>query len=156
MDRVDWVPVDILSEVILELAGVLQPQSEINGKYSYSSRFQSTKNAYSVYNIANPRAAPWSSLISTVNSYFLHTLKEVTWKQWLDALRQASQDATSATAKGNPGLKLLDFFELLESGAGETAPSLTMTETLASSPTLRGLSCVDSRWMELWLKQWAF
>ena len=148
---------DILSDLILELAGVPQASVHTNGNGTQSTDIQ--KNAekrYKVYNVTNPQTAPWSSLVPVVNSHLHENLQIVSYGEWLDALRQASHDVTSATAKNNPGLKLLEFFESLQGDAGSLAPPLTMSGTLASSPTLRGLQAVDGRWMKLWLEQWAF
>lgn len=156
MDQVDWVPVDSLSTIILELAGVVPHPAKPDGTDRQPTGIQETGNSLQVYNVTNPRTTSWSSLVPVVNSHFHDKLQVVPWGQWLDTLRQASQDMTSAAARNNPGLKLLDFFESLENDAGSLAPPLAMTRTLTSSPTLRDLQAVDDQWMELWLKQWAF
>ena len=54
----------------------------------------------------------------------------------------------------NPGVKLLEFFEQMETGAGEA--ELETEQTVRSSPTLSKLKAVGPEWMEIWLGQWEF
>lgn len=170
MDTITWVPVDLLSEIILELSGIVQSPAYLPDKLSHvvngvkkssnsGAHYEKTygeMSVVSVYHAVNPHAIKWAELVPTVASLVgINSRDIVPWSQWVDALRLSEQGADLET---NPGLKLLDFFESLggyEKEHNGTMMPLVATEfSAARSKTLASLGPVRAEWMALWLKQW--
>lgn len=156
LDVVNWVPVDLLSEIILELAGVVEPTfpDKMSGKTN------STEVA--IYHAVNPNAVQWATLAPTVADLIgIEPSNIVSWSQWVDSLRLSAPE--DASLEVNPGLKLLDFFESLGSAgpqrqkqngdARAMMPLLATEVSAARSKTLSSLAPVGTEWMALWVKQ---
>lgn len=166
MDRVDWIPVDILADIIIELAGVVDTQSlepvistvnvmETKAGVAHS---QEASSLLPVYHAVNPQATNWAQLGPIVAKNLGEAINIVSWSEWLEALRRSQQVATVGDLKMNPGLKLLDFFESLEQ-AEEQRGQMSVLETRKSrvnSRTLSSLQSVNAGWMNMWLRQWGF
>jgi thioester reductase-like protein len=150
MDLVNWVPVDLLSEIILELSGVVQAeQPELKQSSSVG-----------IYHAVNPHAVRWAELVPTVAGVIgLKPGDAVPWNQWVDALKLSGQE--SADPEKNPGLKLVDFYESLggrKQKGGEMAmmPVVATEVSAAKSKTLAALHPVGTDWMALWVRQLGF
>ncbi|KAA6414504.1 MAG: hypothetical protein FRX48_01253 [Lasallia pustulata] len=138
MNTVDWIPIDILSKIIVELA-LLRDSSP------GSSR---------VYHTVNPRTSTWDSLLPTVDHHLGNNPKIVPFAAWLKALKQSS--STTKDVSLNPAIKLLEFFENLQRNEHRPPPTLETAVTVKSSKTLAQLGPVQAEWMERWMKQWNF
>ncbi|MCJ1387732.1 hypothetical protein MMC18_000575 [Xylographa bjoerkii] len=160
MGRVDWIPVDILADIIVELAGVGEPVNGVSKAYSNGSHSDDTlpTSSLPVYHAVNPKATHWAKLVPTVSKYIGPSVKVVSWGEWVEALRNSKHDATAANLKQNPALKLLDFFESMERAAkmGKQMPVLETKVSARRSRTMASLEPVSEEWMEIWLKQWVF
>ncbi|GFP54213.1 hypothetical protein ACSS6W_001890 [Trichoderma asperelloides] len=158
LDSISWIPVDILADVILELAGIIQKPEELpSGKSVNSvSKQPEYKSHATVYHATNPHSIPWAELVPTVaDALHIPSDKIVPWAEWVSALRASAEGNEDPEA--NTGLKLLDYFESLggvEDGQG-VMPTLATELTKRQSETLASLDPVGPEWMKLWLKQWA-
>ncbi|KAH7140152.1 male sterility protein-domain-containing protein [Dactylonectria estremocensis] len=168
MDEVNWVPVDLLSDIVLELSGVV-PSSDrstqklsrvangLKGDLRPSSHFMGAaenSNSISVYHAVNPHSVDWVKLAPTVASLVgIDSSNIVPWKQWVDGLRLSEK---ASNLEMNPGVKLLDFFESLDvKGRGDMMmPPLATVVSSTKSKTMASLSPVGTEWMALWVKQW--
>ncbi|KAI0021598.1 hypothetical protein F4780DRAFT_270976 [Xylariomycetidae sp. FL0641] len=142
LDRIDWVPVDVLGRSVVELA--LVPSTEA-----------SQGGGARVFNAANHHHASWPELASTVTRRLgaSQEIEVVSLPEWLGALR-ASVSKTEDLAQ-NPAATLLDFFEGLL--ANQDRPVILDTRrALASSRSLADLGPVHDGWMEGWLTQWGY
>ncbi|EER29953.1 putative NRPS-like protein biosynthetic cluster [Coccidioides posadasii str. Silveira] len=167
-NRVDWTPVDLLADIVVQLAGVAPSGSNgVNGAGAagtsaangFSSTTATTTRSLPVYHAVNPNSVDWSSLVPVVARYLGGSVKIVSWAEWVDHLRNSQREATGTLSlKQNPGLKLLDSFEALAEAAveGKDCPRLETKETLAKSPKMAMLKPVSEEWMDLWLEQWKF
>lgn len=135
LERVDWIPVDLLGSTIVELA--LASHNHPSGAV--------------VYHTVNPKATAWAELVPVVLATLGGTsnVEVVSLEAWLETLRDS--ESKTADIAVNPALKLIDFFQDLSNGA---APVLETKRTASSSPSLAGLSSVQPAWMENWLRQW--
>jgi thioester reductase-like protein len=188
MEAIDWVPVDVLADVLLELAGLADgAKVKVNGHAKVNGlngveQHHPTAGSVQVFHAINPHTIPWQTLAGSVVKYIGppaangKPLSAISLREWVVALRTEQADATSAAARANPGLKLLDFFESLsrseilgedESGSegtqgghdaeeGRSASQLQTTKAIAKSPTLSALSPVGEEWMKMWIAQWGF
>ena len=150
VDHVDWLPVDILAHVIIEL---LDPPIE-NATHTSSETFTNTsrnKSRLNIYHAANPHVVPFSSssLLPVIQAHL--QLEAIPYSEWLSLLRASVEETKDAAL--NPAIKLLDTFEKWD-GTAEGQTLLDTTETMERSRTLRGMREVDGKWMERWLRQW--
>lgn len=158
MDRVDWIPVDILADIIVEMAGAAEFPSIDGVNNTHVNGIHKTDPTIPIYHAVNPKVTEWAKLIPTIRKHIGQSVKVVTWGEWVDVLRNSSHDGTAANVENNPALKLLDFFQSVARAAklGENTPVLETTESVKKSSTLASLKPVSEEWMESWLKQWKF
>ncbi|CAL3963137.1 unnamed protein product [Diplocarpon coronariae] len=143
-DRISWIPVDLLAQIIVDL--LLSP-SPAPAPTSY-------------YHLENPHPGTWSSLIPTILSFYASPsqtpptkLSVVPFTEWVSLLEASARDA-DADVEHNPGIKLLDFYK--EASQSAASPKLETENTEKGSATMRGLKAVGGEWMATWLAQWAF
>ncbi|KAK3933529.1 hypothetical protein QBC46DRAFT_433925 [Diplogelasinospora grovesii] len=89
---IDWIPVDILSQIIMEIAEYVIGRPARTG-------------ASMVFNIANPETVPFESLLPHLTGIALNT---VPCGEWVRLLQQSATNRP--TAPGTPGLKLLGLY----------------------------------------------
>lgn len=140
--KVDWIPVDKLATIILEL---------IETRRGTQSATRST-----AFNLVNPSTTTWASLIPAVQRYYPH-VQPVSLSTWVSELEQLSATNPSEDeVAAKPALKLLDFYRgLLHTEGGLSSP-IEQRQTKEGSATMRKLGPVDQPLMENWLRQWAF
>ncbi|KAL8838457.1 MAG: hypothetical protein Q9170_002132 [Blastenia crenularia] len=155
MDLVDWIPVDLLGNIIVELAGAAElHHAPKNGFHEIDIEPSGT---IPVYHAVNPDYSTWADLVPIVHrSLGESCVSVVSWSEWVDALAKSQHSTADITQ--NPGLKLLDFFATMkrDGGAGLVVPRLDTERSEMKSGTLAGLKPVGAEWMERWLRQWAF
>lgn len=135
-----WVPIDTTAQVIVDLL-----LSDI--------KTEPSTTAWTKYhNVVNPQPGSWEALIPTIAKQFDGKIEPVNFQSWLEAL-QAVASKTDDVAK-NPGIKLLEFFQQMETGGLEA--ELETEQTIRTSGTLGELRAVGPEWMEIWLRQWDF
>ncbi|KAH0591763.1 hypothetical protein MHUMG1_10495 [Metarhizium humberi] len=156
-DEVDFVPVDLLADVFVDLAIATEAQQE------------ATSGAR-VFNVRNAHPTPWRTLLPAITgaaaAHHL-TMNVVPPATWIAVLR-ASGDSDQADNKAisrNPAVKLLDFFSTLwaaelggldtNSAPGSSAVQpMAIAQALEASPALRKLGPVSSEWMRKWVDEW--
>ena len=100
----------------------------------------------------NPQPGSWKALVPAITKFFEDKVEPVSFKSWFEALK-ATASKTDDVAK-NPGIKLLEFFEQMETGGVEI--ELETEQTVKRSPAMGQLQAVGPEWMEIWLRQWNF
>ncbi|KAL8953436.1 MAG: hypothetical protein Q9222_000710 [Ikaeria aurantiellina] len=138
--QIDWVPIDILSTIIMELS--LQPT---NGGSKLGAR---------VYHVTNPNPTTWDTLLPSVKADMSPQAEVVPLATWTKRLQDSIAGSdTPALLAQNPAAKLLGFYEgLLETGRAPTV--LSTVEAQKVSATLRALEPVSRAWVTKWLQQW--
>ncbi len=133
-DAVDWIPVDILSRIVVDIAEHVTLQTA-----------SPDADCPLVFNIANPERVPFGALLPYLTKV---TPYVVGCKEWVRLLQ-----LSAAQNPGVPGAKLLGFYEAaLASGR---APIRTVTRNMiAASEAARCLQAVNGRWLLLWLDGW--
>ncbi|KAI9739037.1 MAG: putative NRPS-like protein biosynthetic cluster [Cirrosporium novae-zelandiae] len=153
-DVVDWVPVDIMAKVILDLVETRRVQVQEKAEED-PSVFHAT------FHLTNPHAASWSSLLPAIQSYFhAHAVPSadiIPFEEWLSLLQshQTQKDLTQSDLESMPALKIMEFMAALAPGA-TGLPSLQTTRTCKASRSLRELEKVDEGLMRTWLEQWGY
>lgn len=114
---------------------------------------QSTAAAWTKYhNVVNPQSGSWETLVPAITKHFNDKIEPVSFKSWLQALKATALN-TDHVAK-DPGIKMLEFFEQMETGGVEAV--LETEQTVKRSAAMAVLKAVGPEWMEIWLRQWDF
>lgn len=183
--RVEWVPVDELSKMILEVVDDVNNDSSNNNN---NSRNAKAGGGARVYNLVNPTPVDFASLLPALRPAVAADVTPLA--DWIERLEHSSHDraARKTAAEDNPAVKLLDFYRSLvppaasvngngkraavadEGGAavngegedggggggGEDDYEWQVDNLLAASPTARALKPVNTEWVKLWVDRWGF
>lgn len=137
---VDWVPVDVLASIIIELV---------------DNTISQGKGQTLVYNLVNPRSTTWSALAPEVQR--LAGIERIApMKDWMKALEQSSHERNGAIVETNPALKLLDFMRALslKQAPAEVKSMDEVSGLVRDSKQAFELTEVSPEWMRLWMRQW--
>lgn len=157
---IDWIPSDLLADVIVEL--VTSHASSALGQR------EATSLGARVFNIRNPCTTSWQSLLPAVlDAFKIHSgLKNapiaiVSPATWLDRLREVERKAGDhgSTRSSSPAMKLVDFYsnDLWGSGSAEEPQWMEPMEidrSLDQSATLRGMQAIQDEWIQKWVAEW--
>lgn len=151
-DRVDWIPVDRLSRILVEILWSASQQDD-NDSSSLSSK---------TFHVVNPRPVSWSADVAAdvVRSYPEDKkVRAVTFEQWVEALRASEEDGEGEPdVTRNPAIRLLDFYAGIARTAADDGKKdevvLLSEASREASETLRGLGPVNRDWLETWMVQW--
>lgn len=175
MNAINWVPVDILARIIVQLLDTTYDGS--TGSCSCSS--SSSSNSLAVYNLVNPKVVPWPTLLGTVQAEFggPDKIRIISFTEWVEALERSTQDNHGFVVESNPAIKLLDFWKNVsdrnkhnasngvvangvvangDSGHSELKGEYEVASLQRDSCEASGLEAVSPGWMKMWLKQWNF
>ena len=133
--RIDWIPVDVLAKVIIELFTAEDRNPEVR-----------------VFHVVNPVSVGWSSLLPTIQRHLGESVIKAPFSTWVDRLEASASDLENV--EENPAIKLLPFYQQIASITRGEFPVLDTTNARHFSPTLANLGPVCPEWMETWLKQW--
>jgi thioester reductase-like protein len=139
---VDWMAIEDVAAVILDVAGVTVPVGveEING----------------YFHLVNPNKTTWGELIPALRDYYGDRIKAtVSLRTWVDALKARATRLSDIDK--NPGLKLLDTYEGLASENPEKGFVRVETKrTEHLSPTMGRFEKVTPELLKNWCDQWKF
>lgn len=143
MDLIDWIPVDDLSRIMIELVHqVLQEADAPEGQTT-------------VYNLINPKSTDWSTLSPSILE--AASIKNmVPLRTWANALRESSRENNGDIVQTNPGLKLLDFYQGLSyrQTPEKRTSRYEVGKLVENSETASKLLAVTPKSMKLWVEQW--
>jgi len=141
LNKVDWIPVDLLAETIVELS------------VPKDGSLTSTPSGAEVFHIQNPKSTRWSDLLPgiklTIKSLTSKPIDIVPAKSWLAKVRQDLELRSSSKSSGasenievllrlNPAVKLLDFFSA-SMGDVEGTNILSLEKARSKSASLRDI-----------------
>lgn len=141
-NTIDWIPVNILADVVVELVqcGVLDQGSQ-------------------VYNLVNPLTSTWDELKTVVHRGLAGTdgaqIKMVDYQEWVLGLENvASEYMTEQDIRDNPAVKLLEFFQAVETNkTSDDGLTISTEKAKQYSSILRACGPVTEEWMSLWVAQ---
>jgi hypothetical protein len=160
VSNINWVPIDQLAGIIVELTFDLSQDKNSPGMH--------------VYHPINPRPIASDSLLPTVKSILEDTLsvepaptanyiKIIPFQAWIEHLQSTGAAVTGSSISGvsadvvyrNPAIKLLDFYKSLLN-LDESAPSCTfdIRKTSEASQSLKILEPIRVEWIASWVKTW--
>ncbi|UKZ61257.1 putative NRPS-like protein biosynthetic cluster [Trichoderma atroviride] len=135
-DDVDWVPIDRLPDILVDL---------IHHDLKKPERFQ-------IYHAANPNPVSWGSLLPAICHRLGPDVELVTYQQWLTMLRNKS--GHTEDVKDFPALRLMGWLRQMDAPMGVKLPSLSTDVIAQSSSTFSTLESVRGTWMENWMESW--
>jgi len=167
MNRVDWVPVDRLADILVEisLSASLNNFGNLNG----------VPNDSAVFHPIHPYPTTWSAvrptLLVALNELTGKDVQVITAHKWTESVKKhmesesAGEDETVSNEGGlrrklkqNPAAKLLDFYDsVMGSGQGENEGFrmiLNIEKTLEQSERLRKLEKMQDKWIKKWITEW--
>ncbi|KAI1445617.1 putative NRPS-like enzyme [Annulohypoxylon stygium] len=149
--EVDWLPADLLAEVVVDLAG---HRGSGDGGRDGSGAV--------VFNLRNPNTASWNllvlAIVEAVRDRLGRDLGVISSSSWLDRLQEAAAGDSSdltRTAKSNPAIKLVSFYSNdLWAGKDSESKLMSVERALGASSTLREMPSVGVEWMRKWVNEW--
>ncbi|PYH90761.1 acetyl-CoA synthetase-like protein, partial [Aspergillus ellipticus CBS 707.79] len=158
--RVDWVPVDLLAGVLVELALSTTSTSASTS----ASEDKGEGERLSVYHPVNLHPQPWSAILPLVGNATGLEGKTVPAAEWVQRVRAdiesvgksgdaLKEEGLAALLEKNPAAKLLEFFEwVMAQDEGECV--LDTVRTAEKSALLREVEGVKQGWVEKWVGEW--
>ena len=132
-EAVDWIPVDVLALIMLELVKNTLRQNSMRTM---------------VYNLVNSRTTIWSALVPHVQT-IAGIEKLVALREWVEILEQSSLESNGAIVEINPALKLLDFMRglSLKEGPSNARSMYEVKALLRDSQQASELTKVIVEWI---------
>ncbi|KAM0191079.1 hypothetical protein ACHAPC_002348 [Botrytis cinerea] len=144
--KVDWVPIDLIADILVELI--------------FSQRIDHNNGA-KVYRPVNPVLVPWKSflpkIINTATVGQENKITPVPFAKWIELVRKDAEDLHSKIdfeemLGKNPAIKLLSFYEGL--AKGRVTSVMENKKAVQESEKLRGLKGIEGSWVEKWVQSW--
>ncbi|KAH8432734.1 putative NRPS-like enzyme [Aspergillus melleus] len=137
--EVDWVPVDTLATIIVELL-----QTRRNQLSTVPTAF---------FNLVNPSKARWASIIPAIQDRY--SVEPVPINDWIKELENI-KNPSDEDVRQKPALKLLDFYRGLAGGKEMLSAEIGVSRTKEASKTMASLGPIHRVEMANWLNQWDF
>lgn len=166
---VDWLPVDVLSDVLVDVA-MCRGESGIELGVEPTTGQDAGGGGAEVFNLRNPRITNWEALIPAIIDAARTLLpperdyEVVSPSAWLARLRDSESDNKDIVEDNwsNPATKLLDFYsnglwantDTTEQNTTQRTQPMAIDRALASSSTLRDVPAVSAEWMRKWVGEW--
>ncbi|KAI0854921.1 male sterility protein-domain-containing protein [Xylaria cubensis] len=152
---VDWVPVDALADIIVDLVTHF-PSTDNRGDVAKESGAR-------IHNIRNPTVTNWEDVLPAIKEGVEDhgTIEVVSAGAWLHRLEKSVETITddAGTISANPAVKLIEFYKnsVWNVSAGPVSSEtalMAIKKTLDASSTLRNLPPVSRAWMRKWVNEW--
>lgn len=169
LSRIDWVPIDLLAEVIVQLAlGAEQPLEQDGSQRRHVEADLPGRDVH-VFHPLNPHPTTWDALrptlIDAVSSITGQQLGTVSPDIWLAKVRQEIELAAGshqalkdgeieAFLRVNPAVKLLGFYEEALGPKAEQGNALEIKVAERTSPKLQTVESVKADWIRKWVREW--
>ncbi|KAJ0423276.1 hypothetical protein BJY00DRAFT_310406 [Aspergillus carlsbadensis] len=157
--EIDWVPVDLLAPVLVELAGKLRRGADSGA-------------GVRVFHCISPNRVRWADLVPAIveelsspsatetgglkesksGSDGIHT---VSLAEWVKKLQDSiTGDGGKGDISSNPAAKLVGFYEQILAEGEEGAMRLSTFRTEELSKGLTGMPAVRPDWVRGWVRVW--
>ncbi|KAF3480832.1 ochratoxin A non-ribosomal peptide synthetase [Arthroderma uncinatum] len=136
---IDWVPVDTLATIILEII--------------HSRQTTQVESRCSVFHLVNPSTTSWECLLPSIHDRY--AAQRVSMKDWVEELERVEKPSARDIST-KPALKLLPFYRSLVEGEGALSVPISVEKTIEASQTMRSMGPISADLMANWLRQWQF
>ncbi|OGM40164.1 hypothetical protein ABOM_011672 [Aspergillus bombycis] len=154
LDRIDWVPIDLLAEVLVDMA---------------LKKDKTTNECVNVFHPVNLHPLTWEIIRPVVADALLKTsgktVETIPFRDWVQRIRQdvetagaggkalSDEEELQALVAKNPAIKLLEFFEDIMSKS--TRENVLDTQLTAQcSEKLQAVEAVKPEWIQKWVGEW--
>ncbi|KAE8399727.1 hypothetical protein BDV37DRAFT_275084 [Aspergillus pseudonomiae] len=153
LDRIGWVPIDLLAEVLVDLA---------------LNKDKATNESVNVFHPVNLHPLTWEAIRPIVANARLKasgkTAETIPFGDWVQQIRQdietagtgdkaLSNEELQALVAKSPAVKLLEFFEDIMSKS--TPENVLDTQLTAQrSEKLQAVEAVKREWIQKWVGEW--
>ncbi|KAK2059819.1 male sterility protein [Colletotrichum caudatum] len=144
-NSVAWVPVETMSKMILDIAGLTEESRDYREGY---------------FNGCNPFLTTFDKLAPAIQQYYgKERIPElISYRDWVDRLEASRVSKDALGADRNPALKLLDFHRR-NAPFGDSVKDVRVHETrrtTSCSPAMRSVKAITPELMVHWCKQWGY
>lgn len=161
-DHIDWLPVDKLSKILLEILSSASHPSNRHGFGNEEISYQLDRAGVvgtKMYHVVNPQAASWSAdfAAEVLDAYPGGLVQPVPFKEWVERLEASAEEAehdNNIDVERNPAIRLVDFFSDAI-GAKKSQRVLAASASTEASKTLRELGPLSRGWLKNWMVQWS-
>ena len=169
LSRIGWVPIDLLAEVIVQLALGAEQPLEQNSSQRHHVETDLPGREVHVFHPLNPHPTTWDAvrptLTDTLSSITDKQLRTVSLDVWLAKARQEIELAAGshqalkdgeieASLRVNPAVKLLGFYEEVLGPKAEQGNVLEIEVTERTSPKLQTVEDIKADWIQKWVREW--
>ncbi|KAJ6449036.1 hypothetical protein C8R47DRAFT_1265595 [Mycena vitilis] len=151
----NWVPSIVKSSIALgnfpsdpsSVVAWLSPEAV---SHAIVDTALSTEKPPFAINLVHPRPVPWDRVMSAIAGDA--QLPLVSFPEWVQQLQARSTAATPEDLENIPAIKLLDFFQAVVAGAGNTEFSTSKAQAISEAmKSLKPLTEEDAKqWMHYW------
>ncbi|PYH78215.1 hypothetical protein BO82DRAFT_405410 [Aspergillus uvarum CBS 121591] len=134
-DTLNWIPVNILAELVADLA-LTEEMGEETTSY---------------YHFVNLHPAKWGHIAPSVIAGLQRECRMTSLSGWVRRLEDHAARAANSGNQSSPGVKLIEFYKPLQGPPLE----LEICHTQEVNHRLESISPVNEEWMRIWLEQWA-
>lgn len=153
LSRIDWVPIDLLAEVLADLA--LGEHSE--------------QGAVDVFHPLNLHPTTWEAIkpdvVDALYAYSGKKLETISLESWIEKVRKDMETTAGshrtlrdgelqALLEKNPAVKLLGFYENLLAEKADTGNILDTKQTAEKSAKLQVVEGIKTEWIQKWIGEW--
>lgn len=161
-DHIDWVPVDKLSKILVEiLSSASHPSNrqELSNEEVSDPLDRAGAVGTKMYHVVNPKAASWSAdfAAEVLDAYPGSLVQPVPFEEWVERLKASAEEAENdknIDIERNPAIGLEDFYSDAI-GAKKSQRILPAKAATEASKTLRELGPLSRGWLENWMVQWS-
>ncbi|KAF2971406.1 hypothetical protein GQX73_g2137 [Xylaria multiplex] len=140
-NRIDWVPVERVARLVLDVVGAAPGQ------------MVEAKDISGYFHAVNASATTWDTIAPAVQQYYGSRIKQlVGWQEWVDRLEKSASDEKEIDA--NPGLKLVETYRSMALGAAPVV--LDLRRTNERSKAMAEAPVISPELMSQWFRQWNF
>lgn len=160
-DHIDWLPVDKLSKILVEILSSASHYSDEQGlpdKEASDSSNRAGAVATKMYHVVNPQATSWRADFSAevLDAYPGSLVQPLPFEEWVERLKARAEEAENdenIDVERNPAIRLVDFYSDA-TGAKESQRVLPANASTEASRTLRELGPLNRGWLQNWMVQW--
>ena len=167
--KVDWMPIDLLAEILVDLALHNGQEHKLNGLAADCGDSENAQEQSHVFHALNPHPVKWQDVsdvvVDELSSNAKEPLETISIESWLGRVRKDIQTAAGSSnalkdgdletsLRNNPAVKLLDFYEDVLGSKDAPGNELEVKETLRRSARFRGLESVKAEWVRKWVREW--
>lgn len=152
MDDVDWIPVDLLADAVVEIL--------INRQVWTQTEVKDVPARSAVFHVINPNAVAWAELLPSLQVQ-AGVEQTVSLKQWIELVRNGPPEDSSTHP--NPAKKILQFYEGLAeatvgtcdtTGLHSNGSRFELGRMARYSDTFKSMQPVSGEWLTRWSSHW--